>query len=40
MFEFDIQGTDGYARAGTFTTPHGDIQTPVFMPVGTNATVK
>lgn len=28
------------ARAGTFTTPHGTIATPVFMPVGTQATVK
>ena len=28
------------ARAGTFTTPHGIIETPVFMPVGTQATVK
>ncbi|MBX9571654.1 MAG: tRNA guanosine(34) transglycosylase Tgt [Candidatus Obscuribacterales bacterium] len=28
------------ARAGYFTTPHGTVQTPVFMPVGTNATVK
>lgn len=28
------------ARAGTLTTPHGEIKTPVFMPVGTQATVK
>ena len=28
------------ARAGIFHTPHGDIKTPVFMPVGTQATVK
>ena len=28
------------ARAGIFHTPHGDILTPVFMPVGTQATVK
>lgn len=28
------------ARAGTFVTPHGPVSTPVFMPVGTNATVK
>src|SRR5690606_27481673 len=28
------------ARAGTMTTAHGDIQTPIFMPVGTQATVK
>lgn len=31
---------DGKARRGTVSTPHGDIQTPVFMPVGTAATVK
>jgi queuine tRNA-ribosyltransferase len=30
----------GVARAGTLSTPHGDISTPVFMPVGTQATVK
>lgn len=42
FFKFTIQGTDSSsrARAGVFTTPHGDIQTPVFMPVGTQATVK
>lgn len=28
------------ARAGIFHTPHGDIETPIFMPVGTNSTVK
>lgn len=28
------------ARAGIFHTPHGDIETPIFMPVGTAATVK
>jgi queuine tRNA-ribosyltransferase len=28
------------ARIGEFTTPHGVIETPVFMPVGTQATVK
>ncbi len=27
-------------RAGIFHTPHGDIPTPIFMPVGTKATVK
>lgn len=30
----------GRGRTGILTTPHGDIRTPVFMPVGTNATVK
>lgn len=39
-FEFILEATDGCARAGTFTTPHGNIQTPVFAPVGTQATVK
>ena len=40
MFEFTLHATDGPARAGTFTTPHGDVPTPVFMPVGTLGTVK
>ncbi|MDD2917113.1 MAG: tRNA guanosine(34) transglycosylase Tgt [Candidatus Gracilibacteria bacterium] len=40
MFEFKVQKTDRFARAGTLTTPHGDIQTPIFMPVGTQASVK
>jgi queuine tRNA-ribosyltransferase len=39
-FTFDIQSTEGQARAGVFHTPHGDIETPVFAPVGTQATVK
>ena len=39
-FDFDLQKTDGNARAGVFYTPHGGIQTPVFAPVGTQATVK
>ena len=29
-----------HARRGILHTPHGDIQTPIFMPVGTQATVK
>ena len=39
---FELEGTasDSLARAGRFTTRHGPIQTPVFMPVGTHATVK
>src|ERR1043165_1423244 len=39
---FDIQGTDGEssARAGTITTGHGVIETPIFMPVGTVGSVK
>lgn len=40
MFEFDIIAKQGHARAGVFHTPHGDLQTPVFTPVGTQATVK
>ena len=40
MFDFTLHATDGPARSGTFTTPHGDVQTPVFMPVGTIGTVK
>ncbi len=40
MFEFSIQAKNGRARTGTFRTPHGDLQTPVFAPVGTQATVK
>ena len=40
-FSFAVQGRcEGRARAGTITTPHGDIQTPAFIPVGTKATVK
>ncbi len=40
MFNFDLQNTDWFARAGEFETPHGKIETPIFMPVGTKATVK
>jgi len=39
-FQFQLSATDGGARAGVFSTPHGDLQTPVFAPVGTQATVK
>jgi queuine tRNA-ribosyltransferase len=39
-FQFEIQARQGRARAGIFTTPHGQIQTPIFAPVGTQATVK
>lgn len=39
-FGFELHATDGAARAGTFATPHGDVPTPTFMPVGTLATVK
>ena len=37
---FQLTHTDGRARAGVLRAPHGEIQTPVFMPVGTQATVK
>ncbi len=39
-FGFAIEAQDGGARAGSFKTPHGTVQTPAFMPVGTLATVK
>ena len=41
-FSFDIIAEDPatHARAGVLHTPHGDIPTPIFMPVGTKATVK
>jgi queuine tRNA-ribosyltransferase len=37
---FTVTATDGEARAGMLTTPHGEVPTPAFMPVGTKATVK
>jgi queuine tRNA-ribosyltransferase len=37
---FEVQATDGAARAGILRTSRGEIRTPVFMPVGTKATVK
>jgi queuine tRNA-ribosyltransferase len=37
---FSLAATDGAARAGTLVTAHGVVETPVFMPVGTKATVK
>ena len=39
-FTIDAESSDSWARATTITTPHGTIQTPIFMPVGTQATVK
>src|SRR5205823_9094454 len=38
VFSFAVEGKN--ARRGRLTTPHGTIETPVFMPVGTAATVK
>jgi queuine tRNA-ribosyltransferase len=40
MFEFQITAKNNRARAGIFSTYHGDLITPVFAPVGTQATVK
>ena len=39
-FGFHLQTTDGKARRGQLTTAYGVVETPVFMPVGTAATVK
>jgi queuine tRNA-ribosyltransferase len=39
-FSFELIARDGAARAGVYHTPHGDIPTPIFAPVGTQATVK
>lgn len=39
-FSFELQMTDGVARAGRLETAHGPIDTPIFMPVGTAGTVK
>ena len=37
---FQVQATFGAGRCGRLTTPHGEVETPVFMPVGTLASVK
>ncbi|HUP59673.1 MAG TPA: tRNA guanosine(34) transglycosylase Tgt [Thermoanaerobaculia bacterium] len=39
-FTFRVTHRDGLARRGVLDTPHGPVETPVFMPVGTRATVK
>ncbi len=39
-FQFHLISQDGTARAGVYNTPHGEIHTPTFAPVGTQATVK
>jgi len=39
-FSFEITHTKGRARAGVMQTPHGPVETPIFMPVGTLASVK
>lgn len=40
QFRFELMATDGAARRGVLSTPHGPIATPCFAPVGTQATVK
>lgn len=40
MFQFKLKNKDGHARTGIFSTPHGDIETPTFMPVGTLGAVR
>jgi len=40
LFEFRLEAERGLARAGTLTLPHGEIQTPAFMPVGTHGVVR
>ena len=39
-FAFRVTARDGQARRATLTTPHGEVQTPTFMPVGTQGSVK
>ena len=40
IFDIKHKAAGSRARTGTIHLPHGDVRTPVFMPVGTNATVK
>ncbi|MGD2044785.1 MAG: tRNA guanosine(34) transglycosylase Tgt [Gemmatimonadota bacterium] len=40
MFQYQLEATEGSARAGSLDTPHGEVPTPAFMPVGTQGTVK
>ena len=40
IFDIKHKNAGSKARTGTLHLPHGDVRTPVFMPVGTNATVK
>jgi queuine tRNA-ribosyltransferase len=40
MFEFALDGVERLARAGRLTLPHGTVQTPAFLPVGTHGTVR
>jgi queuine tRNA-ribosyltransferase len=40
LIRFALEATDGAARAGRLVTPHGEVETPIFMPVGTQAAVR
>ncbi|HWT46609.1 MAG TPA: tRNA guanosine(34) transglycosylase Tgt, partial [Vicinamibacterales bacterium] len=40
VFSFSVTATDGAARRGVMATPHGEVETPCFMPVGTRGAVK
>ena len=40
MLDFKLRKTDGNARRGSITLNHGEVETPIFMPVGTYGTVK
>ena len=40
MLDFKLKKTDGNARRGSITLNHGEVETPIFMPVGTYGTVK
>jgi queuine tRNA-ribosyltransferase len=40
VFEFEITASDGAARAGRWNLPHGTVETPCFMPVGTQGSVR
>src|SRR5438876_10541512 len=40
MFDFALDATSGSARTGRLALPHGTIETPCFMPVGTKGTVR
>src|SRR5690348_12239728 len=40
MLKFHVDSRDGHARAGILDLPHGRVLTPIFMPVGTQGTVK
>jgi len=40
MFDFHLEAVDGAARAGRWTLPHGTVETPCFMPVGTQGSVR